>query len=227
MPLFTLGKRLSICASMVRQNTKLADIGTDHAYLPIWLSKMGFISKAVAADIKSGPLEKAEQNIKKYHVQNIVEARLSNGLKEISPNEADDIVIAGMGGEMIIKIIDEAKWLKDKYKRLILQPMTCVTELRRYLAEKGFLILEERAVIDDNHAYTVILAEYNFPSIITDKLYEYMGKLNPKIEDSKEYLRHVINQLVKKARGLEISGEKEKASELYVIINGIKSKIEE
>ena len=223
--LFTLGSRLQLCASMVRKNVKLADIGTDHAYLPIWLAKKGIISNAIAADIRQGPLEKARDNIQRYHVQDAVTARLSDGLNKISPNEADDIVIAGMGGEMIIKIIENAKWLKDSNKRLILQPMTSVPELRKYLAENGFALLKEQAVIDENHAYTVISTYYNPELIKTDEFYEYIGMLNPKKQADHEYLSHVLINLGKKARGMEISGKNREAQKLYNIIDNIKSKM--
>jgi tRNA (adenine22-N1)-methyltransferase len=224
-PLFTLGPRLQLCASMVRKNVKLADVGTDHAYLPIWLAKKAIISNAVAADIRQGPLEKAKDNIQRYHVQDTVTARLSDGLNKISPNEADDIVIAGMGGEMINKIIENAKWLKDSNKRLILQPMTSVPELRKYLAENGFALLKEQAVIDENHAYTVILSYYNPKLIKTDELYEYIGMLNPKKQADREYVSRVLVSLSKKARGMEISGKNREAQKLYNIIDNIKSKV--
>ena len=98
-PLFRLGNRLALCASMVREGTKLADIGTDHAYLPIWLARKGRISSAIAADVKPLPLRSAEQNIRRYHVEEQITTRLSDGLRALSPDEAGDIVLAGMGGE--------------------------------------------------------------------------------------------------------------------------------
>lgn len=97
---------------------------SDHAYLHIWLVKKGVIQKAIAADINMGPLQKAAFNIRRYNVGKQVDARLSDGLELIFPNEADDIVIAGMGGELIADIIEKAPWLKDVQKHLILQPMT-------------------------------------------------------------------------------------------------------
>ena len=114
--LFQLDRRLQTCASMVRENHVLADIGTDHAYLPIWLVKKEVIKKAIASDINMGPLQKAAFNIRRYNVGKQVDARLSDGLELIFPNEADDIVIAGMGGELIADIIEKAPWLKDAEK---------------------------------------------------------------------------------------------------------------
>lgn len=136
-PLFRLGNRLALCASMVREGTKLADVGTDHAYLPIWLARKGRVSSAIAADVKPLPLRSAEQNIRRYYVEEQVTTRLSDGLRALSPDEADDIVLAGMGGELIIRLIGEAPWLKAGDKRLILQPMTSAEELRRFLERRG------------------------------------------------------------------------------------------
>ena len=92
-----------------------------------------------------GPLQKAAFNIRRYNVGKQVDARLSDGLELIFPNEADDIVIAGMGGELIADIIEKAPWLKDVQKHLILQPMTSAPELRTYLTEHGFAVKQEQA----------------------------------------------------------------------------------
>ena len=97
-PLFVLSPRLAMCASFVRRGCRMADIGTDHAYLPVWLVKSGYIKSAVAADIRPGPLENGRRTIQTYHVQRQVSTRLTDGLLQISPEECDDIVIAGMGG---------------------------------------------------------------------------------------------------------------------------------
>ena len=120
--LFQLGSRLGLCAAMVRPGCRLADIGTDHGYLPVWLAKTGVIRSAVAADVREGPLQSARQNIERYGVEEQVTARLSDGLDLVSAQEADDIVIAGMGGELIARLVDRAAWLRDPQKHLILQP---------------------------------------------------------------------------------------------------------
>nr|WP_319488369.1 class I SAM-dependent methyltransferase [uncultured Caproiciproducens sp.] len=225
-PLFSLGGRLQLCASMVRPHTTLADIGTDHAYLPIWLAKQGLVSHAIAADIRLGPLRSAQQNISRYRVQETVFTRLSNGLETIFSVEADDIVIAGMGGEMIIKIIAGAPWLKDERKRLIIQPMTSVPPLRVFLSEQSFAVLREQAVVEDNHAYSVMQVQYVPEKAVTDDLYPYIGKLDAKTEDNRDYMRRVTVNLEKKANGLTISGKKEEAAALFNTIENIKAKIE-
>lgn len=176
-PLFQLDSRLSLCASFVPPGARLADIGTDHGYLPIWLAKTGRIAHAVAADLRPGPLERARENVKKYRVEEIVQLRLSDGLQAISPAETDFIVIAGMGGEVIVSILDAAPWLKETGIRLALQPMTRAEDLRRYLADHGFEILEERPVISQGRPYSVLLTVYTGRREEKDLLFPYLGKL--------------------------------------------------
>ena len=101
-----LDNRLLLCAEFVRQDSAVADIGTDHAYLPVYLAQKGKIKKAIAADINEGPLKSGIETINRCGVSDTVSARLSNGLEKISPDECDDVIIAGMGGELICSIIE-------------------------------------------------------------------------------------------------------------------------
>ncbi len=226
-PLFTLGERLRLCASMVRPGCMLADIGTDHAYLPIWLARQGLIARAVAADVKEGPLQKAQFHIERYDVRDMVSARLSNGLDSISPLEADDIVIAGMGGETMIQIISKATWLKDQNKHLILQPMTTVPPLRVFLAEQGFAALREQAVRQDGHVYSAFLAVYEPDKVDTGTLYPYIGKLDAATEDNRLYIRHCAETLGKKANGLALSGKEEEAAPFRAVIEKLNAMLKE
>lgn len=225
-PLFKLGVRLRLCADMVRPATKLADIGTDHAYLPIWLAKQGLIASGIAADINLGPIRSAQKNIERYHVQDIVSARLSDGLNAIFPFEADDIVLAGMGGELIIQIITAAPWLKDEHKRLILQPMTSVQQLREFLADQKFAVGREQAVIEDGRVYTVLMVQYRPSGIEIDELYPYIGKLNNQTEENRAYMRLRVTNLEKKSYGLSLTGKKEESAALSMMIEKIKEMIE-
>lgn len=150
---------------------------------------------------KAWPVAKAQINIERYHVQNMVSARLSDGLNEIFPQEADDIVIAGMGGEMIIQIISDAFWLKAERVHLILQPMTSAEQLRIFLAERGFAVLREQAVVEDGRAYSVLLVQYNPEKVCVDEFYPHIGKLTAESEDNRAYIyRRIIN--LEKRRGV-------------------------
>lgn len=154
-----LSKRLQTIADFVKKGAVVADIGTDHAHIPIYLIKNNIISKAYACDINKGPLEKAKENINYYGVKNI-ELRLSNGLEKLKTGEADTLIIAGMGGELIIDILDRGQGFFDKKNTFILSPHTKIEEVRNYLLRKGLKILKEDMCIDEGKFYTVMEAVY-------------------------------------------------------------------
>lgn len=218
--LFSLDDRLAACASFVRDNTKIADIGTDHAYLPVWLAKQGRIKGAIAADIRPMPLERGAENIRKYQCEDIVTTRLSDGLKEISPDEVDDVIIAGMGAELIVDIINNAKWLKKGDRRLILQPMTKAHILRKYLVENGFEIIREKACKHGGKNYSVIFAFYSGEIKDYSTTFQYIGKLDNNDSLAVEYIEQVLKKLAYKSKGKKHSGED--SSEIDNIIDEIK-----
>lgn len=155
-----ISPRLRCVADFVRDGAVLADIGTDHAYIPVFLALSGRLTKAIASDVAPGPLKKAENNIFMYNVQDIVSVRLGDGLLGLGDENLTDIVIAGMGGELIARIIDDAPFVKIAGLRLILQPMTRPEALRGYLYKNGFNIIDEALVLD-GRIYQVICAEYD------------------------------------------------------------------
>ncbi|MBQ8001684.1 MAG: SAM-dependent methyltransferase [Ruminococcus sp.] len=197
---FTLDSRLSLCVGFVRADAKLADIGTDHAYLPVKLALEGRVKSAIAADINPEPLSRGRQTIEKYGVQDRVSTRLCNGLEGISPEEVTDIVIAGMGADTIIGIISCAPWLKDKTKRLILQPMTKGERLIKHLYDSGFEITEQKCCIAEGKPYTVMCVEYTGNTTPCTELFTYTGKLHPESrEEDREFLRLQVRLLMKRS----------------------------
>lgn len=197
---FSLDSRLSLCAGFVRVGAKLADIGTDHAYLPVCLALENKIESAIAADINPEPLSRGKQTIEKYNVSNKVSVRLCNGLQGISSEEVTDIVIAGMGADTIIGIISDAQWLKDKDKRLILQPMTKGERVIKYLYDSGFEITEQKCCIAEGKPYTVMCVAYTGHSTPCSELFTYMGKLNPEIyKEDRAFLRMQAGILMKRS----------------------------
>ncbi len=144
--------RLSLCASFVRQGARLADIGTDHAYLPVWLCRNGVCPSAIAADINPEPLSRGQLTVEEAGLSDRITTRLSDGLSEISAGEADDIVIAGMGGELIAKIIGSCAFSRDKDKRWILQPMTKSEILIEWLCDNGYSILRQDCCVASGNA---------------------------------------------------------------------------
>ncbi|MDQ5983245.1 MAG: tRNA (adenine(22)-N(1))-methyltransferase [Eubacteriales bacterium SKADARSKE-1] len=226
-PFFSLDPRLSVCASMIRAGANIVDVGTDHAYLPIYLAKNKLINHAIASDLRPRPLLNAKKNIEKYHLSDIIETRLSDGLNEINKDKADDIIIAGMGGEVISSIIAGAFWLKDSSKHLILQPMTKDETLRNFLKSENYLIEKEIAVISSNKVYSVMLVKFTKESFSVDNLYSYIGKLSENITPSTiVYISQKIKSLKQQIYGLNLEENLSKAKDLTNIVDLLKKLIE-
>lgn len=222
-PLFQLGPRLALCAALVRQGSSLCDVGTDHAYLPIWLLKTGKISRALACDINPGPLEAARRDGEKYGVGEELSFRLSDGLRAVSPQEAEDTVIAGMGGELILRIVLETPWLRDSSKRLVLQPMSSVPQLRRGLAQAGFAVLEEEAVVDGGKVYSAFAAQYRGAPREEGPLYPYVGKLRPGAPHVERYAQKVLRELSAQRQGALHTGREAEAARLEKLLAQIQT----
>lgn len=218
--MFTLGNRLFLCSSFVRENSRFADIGSDHGYLPVYLMKNGKVKSAIAADIGEGPLSYARKNAAKYGAD--IECVLSDGFRNIDPNSFDDAVIAGMGGELISTIISNAEFLKNPNYRLILQPMTAEPELRIWLSENGFVIEEEKACTDSGKLYTVMCVSFadKEKSKITEEEM-YVGKLNPNDELSREYAKKVVKRLNNRIFGAKHRGETDEAEKIGSLVSRI------
>ncbi len=153
-----LSPRLEQLAGWVRSGAKLADVGTDHAYLPVWLTLHGRVASAIASDLRKGPLDRARKTGKTYGVAERIDLRMCDGLTGIRPDEADTIVIAGMGGENIAQILLHAPWTADGRHTLLLQPQSRAETLRGFLAGNGYAIRREALVRDRGILYPVIEA---------------------------------------------------------------------
>lgn len=156
---FTLSARLGTVADLVPEGARFADIGTDHAYLPVWLLLQGVIPSAIVTDLNPGPLQRARQTARRYGKTDQMSFRLGDGLDCLQPGEADTIAIAGMGGETIADILAAAPWVGLGQYRLLLQPMSALDDLRRWLAGHGYCIRSERLCLDGGTRYTVLWAE--------------------------------------------------------------------
>ena len=212
-------ERLRLCAEFVRDGAKLADIGTDHAYLPAWLCRTGKCPSAIAADINPEPLKRARLTVVGAELGDRIQTKLSDGLKEIRSDEADDIVIAGMGGELIAKILGESELSRDPDKRFILQPMTKSEVLLKWLCENGFEILAQDCCVAAGKCYTVILVRFSGEKYETDELFYYLGKLRPtQNETHLQFVKGHIARLKKQAKGEARFGALAKS--LEEIING-------
>ena len=155
-----LSPRLEAAASLIRENAYISDVGTDHAYLPIALCLNGRVRGGVVSDINKGPIERARENIKKYGLETRLAATQANGLCGIDAYAPEDIMILGMGGELIARIISDAPWTKNKSINLCLQPMTHPEYLREFLLENGYEIIDE-AIAEEEKIYQIILARFS------------------------------------------------------------------
>ncbi len=215
-------KRLLCVASMVRKGARLADIGTDHAYLPTYLMKQGHIQSAVAADIGEGPAASARRTVQEAGLSDSIDVRVCDGLSDIRSDEVSDIVIAGMGGETIMHILSDAPWVKSADIRLVLQPMTKTVELRRFLYDNGFSIDEERVITDDNHIYNVMTAHFTDADPVSDLLCHYVGALKAD-DESRPYILAQCAYLRQRIGGLRKAEKNDEADRLTTVLEELLS----
>lgn len=155
-----LDARLSTAAAFVRPSAVFCDVGTDHAYLPIHLVSCGRAVRALATDVREGPLAAARAHIAEAGLSPCIETVLTDGLAGLQEKGITDIAICGMGGELIVRILEDAPFVKDEGVRLILQPMTRPAAVRRYLAENGFAVDGERLSCAAGRVYSCICAHF-------------------------------------------------------------------
>ena len=227
----------SVCASMPKLNPRLekifeivppcnfaADIGTDHAYIPVCLILSGKAKAAVAADIGKGPLARAKETAQKYAVDDCISLRLGGGLSILCENEAEVLIIAGMGGLLISKILSEDEKVAKSAQTLILQPMTAAKELREFLVENGYKIDCEFLAREGEKIYNIMKVSVGSSDSLS--VYEkYIGKNLKSSPDFKDYFRQRTEKLSKSITGLLKSKNKENHEKAQKLIK-IKEMIE-
>ncbi|EPR13966.1 tRNA (adenine(22)-N(1))-methyltransferase [Ruminiclostridium papyrosolvens] len=159
--ILNLKGRLKLIADKVPECNVLADIGTDHAYIPIYLVQNGVCQKAIASDIKIGPVKMASNNISLYKLSEKIETRLGNGLDTIEINEADSIIIAGMGGTLVTELLEANKPKTVNTNALVLQPMNDLHVVRKWLYDNAFEIYDEEMVAEGPKLYCVLSAKFS------------------------------------------------------------------
>ena len=201
-----LDNRLKMCAEMVSGKGIACDVGTDHAHLAAELVLSGKCRRVIASDIREGPIEAAAKTVEKYGLSDKIELILSDGLKNVPPEGVSDVIIAGMGGETIVGILEVCPWTADREINLVLQPMTKSEILREWLGANGFEITEERAVEDGGRVYIVIRAFYNELGFPVSEFSCIRGFVDRNDEAGEQYLTNQAEALRKKADALEAAG---------------------
>lgn len=217
-----LDDRLSAVAGLVRNTKRVADIGTDHGYLVAYLVENRICPSGIAADLRKGPLENARQTVIQQGLSDKIELILSDGLQNIPENSCDDIVIAGMGGNLIAEILEKAPWVKDERINIVAQPMTHAEVLRQWFINNGFTIKKEKTATDGKRYYCIISACYSGSAENHSASYIYTGELKPESETDIKYLEKILTALTKKYNAL-ISANKEDNDNLKLIIDEIKA----
>ncbi|MCI9140109.1 MAG: SAM-dependent methyltransferase [Lachnospiraceae bacterium] len=206
-----MSKRLYAIASLVDRGAIVADIGTDHGYLPIYLLEQGICQKAIAMDIRLGPLERARTHIKEHNLSEYIETRLSNGMKELRENEADTVVLAGMGGRLMLDILEAKKENPLLFYAYIMQPQSEVPLVRKCLQDKGYEIRAEKMVEEGGKYYPIIKArkgqmnwereiDFQYGKFLLEEkdpvLYTYLQK-------QREKVREIERKIKKRGQGSE------------------------
>lgn len=203
-----LQPRLNCLAACVPNGARLADVGTDHGYVPVRLLQEKRIEYAIASDIGREPLEHAKRTAAEYEIEDGLNFRLCAGLDGIDASEVDTILIAGMGGETIMDILTAAPWTKDGEHLLLLQPQTKIEELRVWLTERGYCCEEEKLVLDKEKLYVVFLVRGG-ESEKCSAIERYAGFHLSEDPLYGLYLERQVKRLTLRAAGLERGGKED------------------
>ena len=214
-----LTDRLLKIASLVTEGKRVADIGTDHGYIPVYLLNQGKVPYAILADVNKGPLENARGEVRHNKLLDKVDLRLGSGIEVLEKGEVDEVIIAGMGGILISELLEAKLEVAHSVDKLILQPMQAQNELRKYLLNNGFEILDEVLVKEDFRIYEIIIAKYTGKNtVVSDEIYYEVGtKLienkDPLLNEFIDKKIYMYNSIIKKIEGKSSEGIEKKIKE--------------
>lgn len=217
-----LSRRMQRLSRMVTKGNRLADVGTDHGYIPIALVQQGRIPRAIAMDINKGPLARAKRHIEACGLGTYIVTRLSDGLKALEAGEADTVLIAGMGGMLTIHILEGGAHCLDSVQELILQPQSDIDLVRRYLAKHQFRIVEEDIVLDEGKYYPMMKALHGEMAMPEEEELRYgLASCQRSPEVLREYLRKEYQKTLEIMERLRQHGraDSERMSQLEAQMN--------
>lgn len=210
--------RLLTCAKLVKGN-KAVDVGTDHGYLAVYLISEGICDTVIACDVNEKPLNAARKTVKKSGYEEKIEVVLSDGLDNVKSDGVTDIIMAGMGGELIVKLLEKCSWIKDKGNsiNLVLQPMSKSHILRKWLFDNNFSVEKELACEDGGFVYSVMQTSFTGlkPEYLCDNRYLYGGRVEAD-EYGAAYLQRQAQRLKTAGLGMLKSADKKADGEMLL-----------
>ncbi|MBR6535998.1 MAG: SAM-dependent methyltransferase [Lachnospiraceae bacterium] len=202
-----LSERMLRTAGFVSRGNRTADVGCDHAYTSIYLIEQGIAPRVIAMDVNAGPLARAKENVRKFGVEETVDLRLSDGLAKLLPGEADTVLIAGMGGPLMERILTAHPETVAAVKELVLQPQSEIAEFRRFVQNIGFRITEEDMLFEDGKYYTILRAEHGTEELWTEEEYLYGKRLKETaLPVLREFLTEERRKMQEVLAGLSAAG---------------------
>ena len=224
---FRLSPRLALAAELIPRGRAVADIGTDHAFLPAFLVREGVAVRAIAADVSEGPLRNAAQTVKALGIEDQVELRQSDGLDAFAPGDADCFVFAGMGGTLIARLLSRCPWINaPQATKIVAQPMRRSEDLRKWLMANGWRIEVENACFDAGRPYSALRATQS-PAAQQSAGYTYYGELlSCEHPAAKMLLERSRRWLAKRIAGLEQCGRlQEERAQLRLILADLEERL--
>lgn len=225
-----ISERLCMAASLVSEGNRLADVGTDHGYVPIYLLQQQRIPHAIAMDINRGPLERAKEHVRLYQLEEYIETRLSDGVEALMPGEADTILLAGMGGGLVMHILEAGREVCHAARELVLQPQSELSRVRRFLEAEGYVVEAEEMVYEDGKYYPMMRVHYeesakNLSYTQKPEIYQYGGMLLERkhpallryLNWEKQIQEQILQQLKKQPQTEQIAARAREVEELLYI----------
>lgn len=230
-----LSKRLETIASMVPKTTQegaVADVGTDHGFIPIWLVEHGIAARAIAMDVRKGPLARAREHICEHHLEEKIETRLSDGLEQLAAGDAETVVIAGMGGELILRILTEGDHVRDSVAHWICSPQSELSAFRHGIERLGLAIKDETMLFEDGKYYTVMHLEtgtmhyaheyeYRYGALLIQRKSPVLSEfLKKEMQQYREIIAHLKEQQSEGARA-RLGGMEQELQEMEEAYNAM------